>query len=31
MGRLLQSKEDKDALGWLRKLREAFNYTAPEV
>jgi cyclophilin family peptidyl-prolyl cis-trans isomerase/HEAT repeat protein len=31
MGRLLQSKEDKDALDWLRKLREAFNYTAPEV
>jgi cyclophilin family peptidyl-prolyl cis-trans isomerase len=31
IGRLLQSKEDKDALDWLRKLREAFNYTAPEV
>jgi cyclophilin family peptidyl-prolyl cis-trans isomerase/HEAT repeat protein len=30
-GRLLQSKDDKDTLDWLRKLRETFNYMAPEV
>jgi cyclophilin family peptidyl-prolyl cis-trans isomerase/HEAT repeat protein len=31
LGRLLQSKDDKDTLDWLRKLRETFNYMAPEV
>ena len=31
LGRMLQSKEDKDTLDWLRKLRETFNYMAPEV
>ena len=31
VGRLLQSKEDKDALDWLRQLHEAFNDAAPEV
>ena len=31
IGRLLQSKEDTGALDWMRKLREAFNSTAPEV
>ncbi len=31
LGRVLQAREDKDTLDWLRKLRETFNYMAPEV
>ena len=31
LGRFLQSKEDKNTLDWLRKLRETFDHMAPEV
>ena len=31
LGRLLQAKEDKNTLDWLRKLRETFDHMAPEV
>lgn len=31
LGRLLQGTEDKEALVWLGKARESFNYAAPEV
>ena len=31
LGRLLPAKDDESALNWLRKLREAFSGTAPEV
>lgn len=31
LGRLLQGTENKEALVWLGKARESFNYAAPEV
>ena len=31
LGRLVAQNEDHRAVGWLRKLSEAFNHTAPEV
>lgn len=31
LGRLLAQKEDRTAIGWLRKTSESLNHTAPEV